>query len=213
MTTPSAERWPESLPGRPIATPVPAPTTQMQPQSQLGLPLSRTYLWPARPPLVQRAARTWWLALGCWFLGTAVGQLSHGPAALAWSYRYPTLRPGSAGYPSAGVWSLPGPLAVVVFGVVAVFLASLALPMRDGARWARLLLTVLAAPAELVLLRQVTESLFTRAATDGGVVQGVLGLCALGAIPVAVMMMYGPSARPHFHADLGYEPRNRPWPG
>ncbi|HEX4726086.1 MAG TPA: hypothetical protein VH333_26495, partial [Pseudonocardiaceae bacterium] len=168
-----------------------------------AMPIPRTYLWPTRPQLVERAARAWWLAITCWFLGTAVGQLMHSPAAWQFTYHYPIIAGGSGGSVSDqrfDAWSLPGPLAVVVFGVVAVFLASLVLPMRDGAQWARLLLTVLAVPAELVLLRQIGQSLFTGPATEGGVVQGVLNMIGLFVIPGAVSMMYRPATRDYFHA-------------
>jgi len=190
MTTPSAQRWPESQ--RPTATPLPAPAVVLP---YLGLPLTRTYAWPARPQLVERSAHAWWLAFACWFLGSSAGQFMHSPAALALNYRYPAIQ---GTYARVDAWSLPGPLAVVAFGAVAVFLASLVFPMRDGARWARVVLTGLAVPAELVLVRQIGQSLFTGPATDGGVVQGVLAIIALGAIPGAVSMMYRPATREYF---------------
>jgi hypothetical protein len=160
-----------------------------------GMPLARTYAWPVRPQLVARSAHAWWLAVACWFLGSSVGQFMHSPAALAFSYRYPAIE---STYPRIDEWSLPGPLAVVGFGAVAVFLASLVFPMRDGAQWARVVLTVLAVPAELLLLRQIGQSLFTGPATNGGVVQGVLAIVALCAIPGAVSMMYRPATREYF---------------
>jgi hypothetical protein len=166
----------------------------------LAMPSPRTYLWPARPVLVERAARAWWLSVVCWFLGSAIGQLMHSPAAWEFTYHYPAIEggPDTINYQPFDAWSLPGPLAVVVFGVIAVFLASLVLPMRDGAQWARLLLTVLAVPAELVLARQIGIALFTGPATDGGVVQGILSIVGLCAIPGAVSMMYRPATRNYF---------------
>src|SRR6266567_239919 len=201
MTTPSARRWPESAHQR--STP-PGSTLHVLPPigiPYLAMPIPHTYLWPARPQLVERAARSWWLSVTCWFLGSAIGQFLHSPAAWEFTYHYPTIQgaPNAINYQRFDAWSLPGPLAVVVFGVVAVFLASLVFPMRDGAQWARLLLTVLAVPAELVLLRQIGESLFTGPATDGGVVQGVLSIVGLCAIPGAVSMMYRPATRNYFH--------------
>jgi hypothetical protein len=160
------------------------------------MPLARTYAWPVRPQLVERSAHAWWLAVACWFLGSSVGQFRHSPAALAFTYRYPTIQ---GAYPRFDAWSLPGPLAVVGFGAIAVFLASLVFPMRDGTQWARVVLTALAVPAELLLLRQIGQSLFTGPATDGGVVQGVLAIVALCAIPGAVSMMYRPATREYFH--------------
>lgn len=186
MTTPSAQRWPESQ--RPTATPLPAPAVVLP---YLGMPLARTYAWPVRPQLVERSAHAWWLAVACWFLGSSIGQFRHSPAALAFTI--------DGAYPRLDAWSLPGPLAVVGFGAVAVFLASLVFPMRDGAQWARVVLTALAVPAELLLLRQIGQSLFTGPATDGGVVQGVLAIVALCAIPGAVSMMYRSATRDHFH--------------
>ena len=194
MTTPSAQRWPESQ--RPTATPLPAPAVVLP---YLGMPLTRTYAWPARPQLVQRSAHAWWLAVACWFLGSSVGQFRHSPAALAFTYRYPAIQ---GAYPRFDAWSLPGPLAVVGFGAVAVFLASLVFPMRDGAQWARVVLTGLVVPAELLLLRQIGQSLFTGPATDGGVVQGVLAIVALCAIPGAVSMMYRPATREYFQTHV-----------
>lgn len=166
------------------------------------MPIRRTYRPPARPLLVGRAARAWWLAVACWFLGSTFGQLLHSPAAWRFTYHYPVIVGDTSPltYQRFNAWSLPGPLAIVVFGVVSVFLASLVFPMRDGARWARLLLTILAVPAELLLLRQIGESLFTGPATDGGVVQGVLSAIGFGAIPGAVSMMYRPSTHRYFHA-------------
>jgi hypothetical protein len=203
MTTPSAQRWPESLPARPFTTPPRTPPAALPTTPVPGLPLVRTYLRPTRPQLVDRAAHAWWLSIAAWFLGSAAGQFMHSPAALAFVYHYPALAgdPGSVSYQRFDAWSLPGPLAVVVLGVVAVFLASLVLPMRDGEQWARLALTVLAVPAELLLLRQIGESLFTGPVSGGGVVQGVLSLVGLCAIPGAVSMMYRPATRDHFHTD------------
>jgi hypothetical protein len=167
------------------------------------MPLVHTYSWPARPQLVERSAHAWWLSVASWFVGSTAGQLMHSPAALVFVYHYPAIAggPGSVRYQRFDAWSLPDPLAVVVLGVVAIFLASLVLPMRDGEQWARLLLTVLAVPAELLLLRQAGQSLLTGPATEGGVVQGVLSLVGLCAIPGAVSMMYRPATRDYFHAD------------
>jgi hypothetical protein len=173
----------------------------------LALPIRRTFFWPARPLLVERSARAWWLAVGCWFFGSAIGQLMHSPAAWQFSYHYPAteVRAAAAGFQRFETWSLPGPLAVVVFGVVAVFLASLVLPMRDGAQWARVLLTALAVPAELVLLSQIAQSLFTGPATEGGVAQGILSMIGLCTIPGAVSMMYRPATRSYFHGRGRFE--------
>lgn len=199
MTTPSAQRWPESASTRHTGNP---PGNAVLGIPHLAMPISRTYLWPTRPLLVERAARAWWLAVVCWFLGSTVGQLLHSPAAWNFTYHYPVIANGTAPftYQRFNAWSLPGPLAIVVFGVVAVFLATLVLPMRDGAQWARLLLTVLAVPAELLLLRQAGQSLFTGPATGGGVVQGILSMIGFCAIPGAVSMMYRPSTHRYFHA-------------
>src|SRR5262249_12989915 len=100
------------------------------------------YLRPTHPQLVARSARAWWVAFGCWFAGSMSGQALPSPAAVAFHYRYTDV----GGDARADAWALSGPLAVVLFGLLAVFLASLVLPMRDGARWARTLLTVLAVP-------------------------------------------------------------------
>jgi hypothetical protein len=161
---------------RPSARPSTRPNTKQD---------TRTNYWPDRPQLVERAARAWWSAVGCWFLGAALGQMLHSPAAWAFTI--------------GGAWSLPGPLAIVVFGAVAVFLASLVFPMRDGAQWARLLLTVFAFPAEVVLLRQIGASLLTVPATVGGVAQGVLSMIGLCVVPGAVSMMYRRSTHGYFH--------------
>ena len=146
------------------------------------------YLRPACPLPVERAARAWWLAVGCWFAGSVLGQLLHGPAAVALPYRY------------ADGWALPGPLAVMLFGLAGVFLASLVLPLRDGARWARSLLTVLAVPLGLTLLWQVVRCLAAGLADVGGVTQGLLGLAALCVLPGAVRLMYGRDVRSHYRA-------------
>jgi len=114
MTTPFAQRWPESQ--RPTATPLPAPAVVLP---YLGMPLARTYAWPVRPQLVERSAHAWWLAVACWFLGSSVGQFRHSPAALAFTYRYPAIQ---GAYPRIDAWSLPGPLAVVglILGMVSL---------------------------------------------------------------------------------------------
>lgn len=189
MTTPSAARWPESARSRPTGVP-PGSTLPSIGITYLAMPIPRTYLRPTRPHLVGRAARAWWLAVLCWFLGAAVGQLMHSPAA--WEF--------TIGGGTANTWSLPDPLAIVVFAVFGVFLASLVVPMRDGARWARLLLTGFALPAALVLLRQILVSLLPLPPTDGGVAQGVLSLIGLCALPGAVGMMYRPATRSYFRS-------------
>jgi hypothetical protein len=149
-----------------------------------------TYLWPSRPLLVERSAHAWWLAAVCWFAGSTLGQLFGSPAALVLSYQ---------GNQRLGEWALPGLLAVVLFGLLTVFWASLVLSMQDGARWARLTLTVLAVPGEGVVLWQVIRTLFAGPVTTGGVAQGALGVVALCAVPIAVGMMFRPSARSYFH--------------
>jgi hypothetical protein len=191
MTTSSAERQPQ----------------RHQPLPEILLPGARPavphYLWPARPLLVRRSARAWWTAIGCWFAGSSLGQLLHSPGAVAFSYRYTEVEPGEHGlvsYDRLDAWSLPGPLAVVLFGLVAVFLASVVLPMRDGTRWARALLTVLAVPVELLLAIQVGRSLFTGPADGGGVAQGLLCLVALCVVPGAVGMMYRSAVRAYFRS-------------
>lgn len=146
------------------------------------------YPLPARPALIDRAALVWWLAFACWFAGSALGQFAHGPAALAFNYSYAAIQPGL--------------LVVVLFGLGAVFLASLVLPMRDGQRWYRLLLTVLAVPMTGVLVWQAGTSLLAGPATDTDVAQGVLCLVALCAVPFAVDLMYRPAVRGHFHVDV-----------
>lgn len=146
------------------------------------------YLRPACPVQVERTALAWWLLTGCWFAGSVLGQLLHGPAAVALPYRY------------ADGWSLPGSLAVMLFGLAAVFLASLVLPLRDGARWARSLLTVLAVPLAATLVWQVGLCLAAGLADVGGVTQGLLGLAALCVLPGAVGLMYGRDVRSHYRA-------------
>jgi hypothetical protein len=189
VTTSSAARQPERHPPLPDI---------LLPGTRPAVP---HYLWPARPRLVERAARAWWLAIGCWFAGSSLGQLLHSPGAVAFSYRYTDVEPGLHGpvsFDRLDAWSLPGPLAVVLFGLVGVFLASVVLPMRDGTRWARTVLTVLAVPSELLLAVQVGRSLFTGPANGGGVAQGLLCLVALCLVPGAVGMMYRSAARAHF---------------
>jgi hypothetical protein len=147
-----------------------------------------TYPLPSRPALIERSALAWWLAFSCWFAGSALGQFAHGPAAVEFSYRYATIQ--------------PGPLAIVLFGIATVFLASLVLPMRDGARWCRLLLTVLAVPLEVVFAWQAGRSLLTGPATDGSVGQGLLSLVAFCAVPWAAGMMYRQPAERYFNVNV-----------
>jgi hypothetical protein len=156
------------------------------------LPATRTalpsYPRPACPVSVERSALAWWLVIGCWFAGSAAGQLLHSPAAMVFRYRY------------TGVWALSAPLAMMLFGLVAVFLASLVLPLRDGARWARSLLTVFAVLLAGTLVWQVVRCLFAGAADPGGIAQGLLGLVALGVLPGAVGLMYRRDVRSHYRA-------------
>jgi hypothetical protein len=154
------------------------PTTEAPPR----------YLRPPCPAPVERAARAWWLAVGCWFAGSVFGQLLHSPAAVALPYRY------------SDPWSPPGPLAVMLFGLAAVFLGSLVLPLRDGARWARSLLTWLAVPLAAGLVWQVGRCLATGLADAGGATQGLLGLAALCVLPGAVGLMYVRDVRSHYQA-------------
>jgi hypothetical protein len=186
----------------------PAPEQSRQALPAILLPGVRRpavprYLRPAHPALVERAARTWWLAFTAWFAGSTLGQVMRSPAAIAFSYRYTDVEPGAhgpVGLDRLDSWSLPGALAVVLFGLIAVFLGSLVLPMRDGAGWARVLLTVLAVPLAAGLLWQIGRCLFAGPADAGAVAQGLLGLVALGAVPAAVGMMYRREVRSHYRA-------------
>jgi hypothetical protein len=148
-----------------------------------------TYLWPSRPLSVERSAHAWWLAAACWFAGSTLGQVLGSPAAVALNYQ---------GGDRLDEWALPGLLAVVLFGLLAAFWASLVLPMLDGARWARVALTVLAVPGEAVGLWQVVRTLVAGPETAGGVAQGVLGVVALCVVPFAVGLMFRPVASAHF---------------
>lgn len=137
---------------------------------------------PARPVPVERAAVVWWTAFGCWFTGSVLGQVAHGPAAIAVPYAYARLQ--------------PGPAAVVLFGLCAVFLGSLVLPMRDGARWSRPVLTLSACPLAVLLAWQFERA--TMADTATSVTQAMLSLVALIALPVAVGLMYSAEVRRFF---------------
>lgn len=180
MTTSRAQRPQERQPLPAIVLP------------DMRRPAEPHYLPPAYPPLVECSARAWWLAFGFWFAGSAVGQLLHSPAAVTFNSRYNDV--------DGDAWSLSGPLAVVLFGLFAVFLASLVLPMRDGARWARSLLTVLAVPLAATLVWQIGRCLFAGVADGGAVVQGLLSLVALAVLPGAVGMMYRRAVRSHYRA-------------
>lgn len=160
-----------------------------------------THLWPSRPLLVERSAHAWWLAGACWLVGSSLGQVLGSPAAVALTYNIND---------RLDAWSLPGLLAVVLFGLLAAFWASLVLPMLDGANWARVTLTVLAVPGEVVLVWQISRSLFTGPVTGGGVVQGLLGVVALCAVPAAVGLMYRRSTRAHFRRRPPVRPRPVP---
>jgi hypothetical protein len=143
-----------------------------------------SYPLPARPVPLDRSALAWWLALSCWFTGSAVGQLTHDGAALSYSYRYGPIQ--------------AGPLTVVLFGLAAVFLASVVLPMRDGERWSRLTLTAVALPMAFVLVWQVAHTLVGGPATGPELAQGTLCVIALGALAGAVDLMYLPAARTYY---------------
>ena len=153
-----------------------------------GSPALPSYPRPACPVPVGRAALGWRLALACWFAGSVLGQLLHGPAAVAADYRY------------GDDWSLPVPMTVMLFGLVALFLASLSLPLRDGSRWARSLLTVLAVPLAATLVWQVGRCVFAGLDDVGALSQGVPCLVALCLLPGAVSLMYGRDVRSHYRA-------------
>lgn len=143
-----------------------------------------TYPLVARPVPVSRSAVFWWSAFTCWFVGSALGQVAHDSAALGYDYRY------------AGIE--PGPLAVTLFAIAAVFLASLVLPMRDGARWSRVALTVLAGPMAAVLVWQAILAVHTDPVTPADTAQTLLCLVALGALAGAVNLMYRPETRRYY---------------
>ena len=143
-----------------------------------------SYPLPARPAPLSRSAAAWWLAVGCWFTGSTVGQFANDPAAVVYDYSYAPIQ--------------PGPLAVVLFGIASVFLASLVLPMRDGARWSRVLLTVLAAPMALVLVWQLARTAPAVRATAADLAQGMLCVVALCALACALDLMYRPEARTYY---------------
>src|ERR1700743_2171216 len=117
-----------------------------------------TYPLPARPALIERSALAWWLALPCWFTGAALRQFAHRPAPVVFTYRH---APPPVAFTYRSAPTQPGPLAIVLFGIATVFLASLVLPMRDGARWCRLLLTVLAVALEVVVAWEAGRSRLT----------------------------------------------------
>ena len=144
------------------------------------------YPRPACPASVGRAARAWWLALGCWCAGSVVGQLLHSPAALALCYRY------------VKGWSVPLPLAVASVASAALFLGILVLPMRDGTRWARSLLTVLAVPLAAGVVWQVGLCLSVWPVGVGALAQAPFGLVTLFVLPGAVSLMYGRDVRSHY---------------
>lgn len=137
-----------------------------------------------RPVAVERASVAWWLAFGCWFACSVLAQFAGGPATMVVPYPYAHLQ--------------PGPSAVVFFGLYAFFLASLVLPLRDGARWSRPLLTVFGLPMAAVLAWQFGRSILADAPTVMSVSQAVLSSVALAAVPVAVGLMYRSDVRGFF---------------
>lgn len=134
------------------------------------------YPGSTRPARVDRAAVVWWVALGCWCAGSVVGQFAHGPAAVALPYVYARVQ--------------AGPTAVALFGLSAVFLATLVQAMRDGARWSRPLLTVLGSTLTVVLGWQIGLSLLAGPPTGAALAQALPSLVALCAVPVAVALMH-----------------------
>ncbi len=137
-----------------------------------------------RPAPIRRSAFVWWLAFTCWFTGSVLGLLAHDPVAEVYSYRYASFQ--------------PGPMTVVLFALATVFLASLVLPLRDGARWSRVSLTVLAGPMAAVLAWQAGRSLLTGSISAADVAEGLLCLVALCAVPGAVDLMYRPEVRQYY---------------
>lgn len=137
-----------------------------------------------RPVPVTRSAVSWWFAFACWFLGSVLGQVAHDPAALDYHYRY------------AGIE--PGPLAVVLFGLATVFLASLVLSMRAGVPRSRTTLTVFAGPLAAVLVWQAVLALLTGPVTPADATQGLLCLVAIGALCHALVLMYRPEVRQYY---------------
>jgi hypothetical protein len=136
--------------------------------------------------MVERAAVVWWIAFGCWCAGSMLAQFTHGPAAVAVPYPYARLE--------------AGPSAVVLFGLSGVFLASLVLAMRDGARWSRPLLTILGSALALVLGWQIALSVLAGPITD--VALALPSLVALCAVPFAVGLMYRPEVNPYFRRSV-----------
>lgn len=137
-----------------------------------------------RPAPIRRSALVWWLAFTCWFTGSALGLLAHDPATEVYSYRYALFQ--------------PGPMTVVLYAVATIFLASLVLPLRDGVRWSRVSLTVLAGPMAGVLAWQACMALLTGQLTPADVAEGLLLLVALCAVPGAVDLMYRPEVRQYY---------------
>jgi hypothetical protein len=145
-----------------------------------------------RPAPIRRSALIWWLAFACWFTGSALGLLTHDPVTAVYSYRYASFQ--------------PGPMTVVLFAVATVFLASLVLPLRDGARWSRVSLTVLAGPMAGVLAWQACRSLLTGPIGGADIAEGLLCLVALCAVPGAVDLMYRPEVRQYYRQQGDHVP-------
>lgn len=142
------------------------------------------YARPARPVAVERAGLAWSLALCCWFAGSVLGQLGGGPAAVALRYPYARLQ--------------SGPSALVLFALCVVFLASLVLAMREGARWSRPALVVLAVPLAVLLVWQFGRSALVGTPGPASVAQAVCCVVAIAALPVAVRLMYRPDVGEFF---------------
>jgi hypothetical protein len=140
------------------------------------------YSGPIRPATVERAAVMWWIAFGFWCAGSMLGQFVHGPAAMAVPYPYARLA--------------AGPSAAVLFGLSGVFLATLGLAMREGARWSRPLLTILGCALAVVLGWQITLSVLAGPLADD--VLALPSLVALCAVPLAVGLMYSPEVNSYF---------------
>ncbi|HKN51655.1 MAG TPA: hypothetical protein VJX66_04095 [Amycolatopsis sp.] len=150
---------------------------------------------PSRPATVSSAAMLWWAATATWLLGAVLGLLLGGRTAAQLNLNGNS----TGGVDPATLKSVAIVIAIVVLVVLAGLWALLVLGMRNGAAWARILLTIVGVLGLLSTLFAAVQSFIGSGDTQvGDIVQGVFDLATFVLALFGMIRMFSKEAGPYF---------------
>lgn len=156
---------------------------------------------PDRPRTIDLAVLFSLTAVAAEFVANVAGQVLHSGAALTYTYTSgQTQFDGgqSVTYAQTNTGPMPLGAALIGFVITAGLWVLLIGLLRNGANWARVLLTIFGVLGVLAELADIVGALGTSPQNAGGIIQGGLGLAVVFLVVLALVLMYRRPANDFF---------------